>query len=299
MACPPDSSPARPVRTPTAPRWCRVRAASTPASSRCRCSRRSRPPARTWQQQPQQDAPPWGSTDLPSLDLGNAWGVKQGPEVFDDTGGGGKAGKIIGVVVAVVLLAGIAFGAYMLWGRGDGEPSAGGDTSPTTSSAPHTMSSTKPADPLAVGKLPGTVNERKDITAFDSVPGLNYLTQDEITAYTDCGAGKTKLASTSMGEGFDGALLLVQVTDNAAAKTAAEQLAQIQVTNGMQLVSSVQGVNVTQVDAKDGNPARIRGHYASGKAVVRVDVTGPDLAATQQKFTEMLQAQLEVLPVNE
>jgi hypothetical protein len=58
------------------------------------------------------------------------------------------------------------------------------------------------------------------------------------------------------------------------------------------------GVFVTQVDAKDGNDARVRAHYVSADYIVRVDVSGKDLASTLKNFNDLLSAQLKALPAN-
>ncbi|MDU0293448.1 hypothetical protein [Saccharothrix longispora] len=247
-----------------------------------------------WQSGPPVGTPPWGDSFSP-VDQNPSW-IAQGPEVFDEGGGGGK-GKVIGIVLAVVLLAGIAFGAYWLWGRDSGSGQAGGDTS--TSSTPTTTSSTPPPDPLPVGEIPGKVSTNKAVTDFSAVPNLKYLLDSEAALYTSSGASKTKLAQFTLDDGSKGIVLIVQATDTATAVSAAQGLHNIQVNNGMlEVADSPAGVSSGEVDAKNGQNARVRGHYSSKDLIVRLDVAAPTLAAAQKGYAESLEAQLEALPAD-
>lgn len=258
-------------------------------------------PQQGWGPGPQQQQqavapPPWIGGDFDAINQPSP-GWSHGPEVFDESGGGGGKGKIIGIVLAVVLLAGLGFGAYWLWGRGGADPNAGGQ--PTS---PSSTTSSAPADPLQVGQIAGNPQERKDITTFEQISGLNppYLTPGEVNAYKTASSAKSKLVLATPAKGVSTTVMIVTASEAAAANNCAIELKEVQVTNGMTEVTSDVPAKtyVTQVDAKDGQPARIRGHYSSKKYVVRIDVTAPTLAEAMQQFKAAAEAQLKAMPAD-
>lgn len=251
------------------------------------------PPPGGWQSGPPSSTPPWGGDSYSPVGDANPSWIAQGPEVFDDSGSGGK-GKVIGIVVAIVLLAGIAFGAYWIWGRGGSTPAA--DSGSQTPTATTTTTPPPPPDPLPVGDVPGKVSTNKAVTDFAKVPDLKYLLESESALYTTAGASKTKLAQFTLDDGSKGIILIVQCSDAAAAAAGTVGLHNTQINNGMvQVTGTPSGVMAGQIDAKDGQNARVRGHYTSKDLIVRVDVAAPTLAAARKGFDDALDAELEVL----
>jgi hypothetical protein len=198
-------------------------------------------------------------------------------------------------VVAIVLLAGIAFGAYWIWGRGESSTTAGGTTTETPA-ATTTTTSQPPPDPLPLGDIPGKVTTNKALTDFTGVPKLDYLLESEVALYTTAGATKTKLTQFTLDDGSRGIVLIVQGSDAAAAAAAALGLHNTQINNGMtQVTDGPAGVMAGQIDAKGGQNARVRGHYSSKDLIIRVDVASSSLVVARKGFDDALEAQLEVL----
>ena len=259
-------------------------------------------PAGGFQQQPWNAAeadqtPPWGGGDFPPLAPPGGESFQQGPEFFAEKPKKNNGKKIGAIVGAVVVLAGIAFGAYWLWGRDTGSgPNAQqttGQHQPASSSAP------KPPDPLAVATMPGKAEAHDDITTFAQVNGLNYLNSDELAAYQTAGASKAKVVVYRLTDGNTIIALLTQASSPVAAQTGADKLMKIQVTNGATRdTSAPNGVFATTIEPKNGNAGQNRAHYAHGNVIVRIEVTGPATAQLKTDFTAALNQQLSVAPAD-
>ena len=250
-----------------------------------------------WNAAESDQTPPWGGGNLPPLvPSGDAGWVQQGPESFDDKPKRGNGAKIGAIVAAVVVLAGIAFGAYMLWGRDSG----GGTAEPTTQAPPASSASQAPPDPMAVADIPGSP-EYHDITAFGQVPGLNYLNSGELSTYETAQASDVRFVVHKLPDGNRAIMMLVKVNSPAAAQNAASQLLAIQIRNGgTRLTDAPAGVLVSGIDGKDGQPAQIRGHYAHDDVVVRLEVVSPNgLQPAQTDFNSILADQLQKLPADD
>nr|WP_237439996.1 hypothetical protein [Amycolatopsis rubida] len=251
------------------------------------------PQQQPWNAAESDQTPPWGGGDLPPLGPsgGDSEWVRQGPEYFSDKPKKGNGKKIGAIVGAVIVLAGIAFGAYWLWGRDSG----GGGTEQTSAQhQPGPSSAPKPPDPLGVATMPGKAETHDDITSFSQVDTLKYLNPQELSAYQAAGASKVKFVVYHLEDGNLITLFLAQASSPTAAKTAAEKLMEVQTTNGAKRdTTAPNGVYATSIDAKEGQSAQSRGHYAHGNVVVRVEVSGKAQTATD--FTTALNQQLTVL----
>jgi hypothetical protein len=251
-----------------------------------------------WNAPDSDQSPPWGVGDLPPLAPrgGDPGWIQQGPESFDDRPKKGNGAKIGAIVAAVVVLAGIAFGAYLLWGRSSTSAGDGGGQASTTQAAP---ASQAPPDPMAVAQLPGTVENFDRIKSFSQIPSLNYLTSTELSAYQNAGAGDTKFVARRLPDGSRVLMLLTTASDPQAAQKAASDLLAIQIHNGGTRVTDVpDGVLASSIDAKNNNPAQVRAHYAHQNVVVRIEVSNPNAQTAQADFTSILNSQLKVLPAN-
>ncbi|ATY15868.1 hypothetical protein CU254_39915 [Amycolatopsis sp. AA4] len=257
------------------------------------------PPAGFPQQQPWNAAesdqtPPWGGGDLPPLGPsgGDSEWVRQGPEYFTDKPKKSNGKKIGAIVGAVIVLAGIAFGAYWLWGRDSG----GGGTEQTTAQHSQSSAAPKPPDPLGVASMPGKAETHDDVTSFSQVDTLKYLNPQELSAYQAAGSSKVKFVVYHLEDGNVITLFLAQASSPTAAKTAAEKLMDVQVTNGAKRdTTAPNGVYATAIDPKEGQSAQSRGHYSHGNVIVRVEVSGKVADQTKTDFTTALNQQLTVL----
>jgi hypothetical protein len=253
-------------------------------------------PQPAWNAPAADQAPPWGGGDLPPLaPSGDAGWVQQGPESFEDNAGKGNGKKIAVIVVAVVVLAGVALGAFLLWGKST--QSAAGSNDPT--SQPSQPASSKAPDPLAVATIPGTAESHDNVTTFDAVSQLNYLNSSELSTYSSAGAAAAKYVVHHLADGNTVVLLLTQVNSPVAAQNAASELLSIQLHNGAKTLSGVpSGVYASDIEAKDSNPAEVRGHYAHSNVIVRIEVHGSSLQSVESDFTSVLTSQLKVLPAD-
>jgi hypothetical protein len=250
-----------------------------------------------WNNPEADQAPPWGGGDLPPLgaSAGDVGWVQQGPESFDGGPSKGNGKKIAAIVGSVVVLVGIAVGAFLLWGPSS-EADRGGQAQPTNTQ--QTTSPKKP-DPLAVPNLPGVNEDHSDVTTFDAVAGLTYLNSDEVSTYSSAGAGPAKYIVHHLSDGNTIVLLLTQVSSAVSAQNAASELTTIQIHNGAREFGNVpDGVHASAIDAKDNDSAQVRGHYAHGNVIVRVEAHGSSLQSVETDFSTTLHAELQVLPAN-
>lgn len=248
-----------------------------------------------WNNQQEHLSSPWAGAEFPPLStaMGGGW-VQQGPEVFE-TSGKSKSGKVWLTVGLVVLLLGIGAGAFFFF-RPDSTPTAGGNGGQTTTQpAPTTTTKVRmPGAPIA--ELPGQISNTAKIKTFADVEGIKYLTAKEIEAYKAGGASESKIGIAKEGD-VQIIILVVQVQDDAAAKTARDALAALQQEYKMAPLETKPGVVAASSDTATSGPIR-RAHYASGKQLVRIQVQGKDAVAVDTLLTDMITAQLEELPAN-
>lgn len=249
-----------------------------------------------WNTTDADQVPPWGGGELSSLNSqgGEPGWAQQGPESFDTKPRKGNGKKIAAIVGVVVVLVGVALGAYLLWGRNtpDGSDSHAGPP-PISSQAP------QPPGPMAIADFPGQAEDQHNVTTFNDIPGLRLLTPEELSTYSDAGAGPVNLVVKDLPDGNRAIVLVVQVTTPSAAQNAANGLLDIQITNGAREFGNVpDGVQASVFDPGDGGTAQVRGHYAHDDKIVRIEVAGKNLQADETDFSSILRAQLQVLPAN-
>jgi hypothetical protein len=248
-----------------------------------------------WQGE-EQLPPQWSGPELPSsapwatgfdsgFEQSDPWGAKQGPEVFEESGG--NTTKIIAIVAAIVLLAGLGVGAYFLWGR-----DSGGTPPAAQTNTPAAPTTTKPKNPMGIAELPGK-QDVSPVATFAEVQELNYLTPEEASAYQDAQPAKVGLVVGQLQGGGRAIVLVVQVGSAAAAKNAVQSLVDLQLTfKATKAEDAPDNVQVTAtVDT-------IRAHYASGDTIVRIEVSGSG-AKNASDFEKVVQSQLSSLPADD
>ena len=229
--------------------------------------------------------PPWDHGELPpTTDVTPLW-LRQGPEFEREASGSSRVLPVIGVVV---LLAAITVGAYFLFRPdpgGGGPPVAGTTTTAATTT-------TVKEEPLVV-ELPGQTTDASEITTFDDVKGLQYLTDREIEAYEKGGADEVAMG-LSVDSGSRIIVLVTRLADEASAQAATKSLADLQVLFTLTERPGEDGVRTAGSEAASGGPLH-RAHYASGRYVVRVQVQGQ---SAEEIFDDVVAAQLERLPAD-
>ena len=238
-------------------------------------------------------APPWSGSDLPPA-------PEQQPDWLKGLAESEKspALMILSVVGAVLVLGAIAFGSYWLWGRDGGSAPEPAATAGTQAPPVQNTEPPKPPDPLQPADV-GGLKENKNVRDFDDVMRVGFLTADEIGAYQRAGAGQSRLLITNFDEGKV-VILVTEVLSPQQAITLRDELTALQETYGFELQPPTRaGVPIVEIPetATDAQTI-IRGHYASGAVVVRVEMTGADPPATTSRFPQVLDQQLQKLPAD-
>lgn len=254
-----------------------------------------------WQQSPEEYGSPWAGQDFPPLaPTGSPDWIRQGPEVFEAEGKS-KTGKVLLIVLAVVLVAGLGVGAYFLFaGNKKNEPIA----QTTTNQPPPPTTSAQPKDDLSVADLPGNSKIQdhvKTFADFESDELGKLLTAEETALYKQVNPGNCRLVVSDLEDGAHAYILTTETGSAANAATARDTLVELQTKYSMQPYGgdSPAGVKVTQF-AKSGDiPATIRAHYSHKNTLVRIQIYGNDLDKISAIFDDIIQAQLEILPADD
>jgi hypothetical protein len=239
-------------------------------------------------QQTNMSPPPWANEDLPPEFGQQSW-PRQGPEVFEEKSSG-NTGKVIGIIVAVVLVLGLAGGAVWFFALKD----KGGNQADTqTSEQTQQPTTSKKPPPPDIPKgpfidIPGekvlnrTVPMQQALTEKRPTEREAQLLQSvgvaEIGALvTDDDGLRRGIWSFKVGEGGDPQAVL----------TAMDQFYKAA---NYELVSEENGVLVRKLAAASPDkPTVYRAHYVTEDGfMVRVEVYGLDSANVESTFTDLL-----------
>ncbi|HEX3649473.1 MAG TPA: hypothetical protein VHV49_13685 [Pseudonocardiaceae bacterium] len=234
---------------------------------------------------------PWPWPDEPdTLSPPDPTWLVQGPEVFQ-TGRPGR-GRIAAIVAAVVVVVGLIVAGFVVFGQG-GQVERGRATTRPSPVRP------RPPDELAIAPLPGSAEDRGDVTTFEGAAGEDFLTPGEIGFYRGAGAGRSRLATSTTANGVHVLVFTTVAASPTAAGTARDDLAEQQLIYGMrQATAPPDGVRVAEVDRTATVPATIRAHYVHDATVVRIQVNGNDLTSVRAVFQDVIRAQVKALAPN-
>jgi hypothetical protein len=232
-----------------------------------------------WGQPQQQQAapPPWVGGDFDSINQPSpSW--SHGPEVFDESSGGGK-GKVFAIIGVVLVLALIGGG---IWWFTAGSKSGGDTTASSNPPAPTTTSSS--AGPkLPLNGLAGKVDAANTgpVTVEKASKEKSQFSPDEAALMTTCGA-ETGMSQVLFADDWFTQVHIFTCTDGAAAKTAADALSELQKGYGFTAVAGPKQLpamaSEKATDVPDA-PFDSRIFYVSDKSLVRVEVRGKTKAA--------------------
>jgi hypothetical protein len=244
-----------------------------------------------WAAPAQNTSTPWGGSDFPA---DTSW-VGQGPEPSFETtpAKGGK--KIIAIVIAVVVLAGLGVGGYFLFSGGGNDPAPPVAQSSTAPPPP----TQKPKDDLEIAKLPGDVKETTDFAKFDDFEARKVLTDEENAAVAAADPTTARMSVSNLPSGVTVVVVTVKASGAATAANSVDKLDNLQAKYKLVKYTGTAppGVDVEQLVKEDGS-ALIRAHYVHKQTIVRVQVNGSDMTGVSQAFDEILAKQLAELPAN-
>jgi hypothetical protein len=244
----------------------------------------------------QQDStPPWASSGVPPIQEPNANWMMQGPESFEKQESSGNTARILAIAGAVVVLVGLAVGAFFLVrAAGNGTRTA---TPPPPAAAAPAPPPAAPAAPQGppMAALSGRQLDTSALKDFSQVNQLGYLTDSELQTLAQSGPGEARFGLSD--DGSNRLIILIVRAQDAAG--AAKRLADLQVQFNLSAEDGPPGVRVAVNNSvPDGPPVLRRAHYSSGGYVVEVQVTGNSVSQVKTRFDRLLADQLAKLPAD-
>lgn len=227
-----------------------------------------------WGQPPQQAAPPpWLGGDFDQINQPPSW--SHGPEVFDESGGGGK-GKIFAIIGVVLVLALIGGGVW--WFTTGSKSGTENTATSTTPTPPSSTTSTSSGPKLPLNGMSGKVDAANTgpITVERAAKEKTQFSPDEGALLTTCGA-EDGVSQVLFADEWFTQVHVFTCTDGAAAATAAEALMELQKGYGFAAATGPKQlpamVSEKATDVPDA-PFDSRIFYVSDKSLVRVEVRG-------------------------
>lgn len=256
------------------------------------------PPPPWESQQPHPQAmtpPPWANEDLPPEFGQQSW-PRQGPEVFEEKSGGGT-GKVVGIVVAVVVVLALAGGAIWFFGFKD---SGGTPTDPSASQTQTKTSKPKPPPPdIPEGPFLDLQGEK----VFNRTVPMAQAVAEKLPTEAEAKLLQTVGVSEVSGlvteeDGLRTGLWAFKIGEGGDPAAVLQAMDQLYQQAKFELVSEENGVLVRkQAAATPDAPTVFRAHYVTDDGyLVRVEVYGADSANVESTFNDLIEEETDKFP---
>lgn len=248
------------------------------------------------QSQPAQDEPLWGG-ELPAggPPVADEW-ITQGPDSFDEDGKG-KTGRIIGGVVGVLVILGLAFGAWWLWLSDDGKPTTPPVAEPSGKQKPTTAPTTTPPGPETFGPIIMPEGETNGPATYSAqqLAKDKPLPANDLTTLKEYDVAEARAIVVRQGS----TAITLWAFDTDDPKKLRNALVKDQKRFGFKDVEGtaddVPMASATQ-ENNDQDVKVFRGHYMSGSFVIRVETFDKDAKTAREVFNKILSDQLDHMP---
>jgi hypothetical protein len=250
-----------------------------------------------------QPASPWAGGEFDPVVAPDLSWMRPGPESFQEKSTKGR-GKILGIVIAAVLVAGLVVAGILFFTSKDdpnNPPQAGNDK---TSSAPTTTSKQLPEPPPTKAEPadnaatlidpPGTARNGGGPFTPESLQTNAILPKPVITAWTEAGL-KQGLLKTTTSNGITYALFSAELTNEDSAVKAAKAYDTAQRNGGLRSNADLSLKGVPVFNTPTGDPV-YRAVYVVYSRVVIVEVFGTDPPAVLDAFKDLLDKQVNAAP---
>lgn len=257
------------------------------------------PPPPPWEtQHPQQhiSQPPWANDDLPPEFGQQSW-PRQGPEIFEEPGKS-KTGKVVGIIVAVVLVLGLA-GAAVWWfglreSTNDPPVSQSSENNP-----PETTSSAPPEPQLPEGPfVPIDGDEVLNTTVtMEKALSQKRPTEKEATLLSSVGVTQVSALIADKDDVRRG-IWAFEIGEGKDPKAVLAGMDAMYDRATYELVSESDGVLVRKLTpTSPEKPTVFRAHYLTDDGyLVRVESYGQDVPNVKAAFDDLLAEQTGEFP---
>jgi hypothetical protein len=250
-------------------------------------------------QAPNMTPPPWANEELPPEFGQQSW-PRQGPEVFEEKSGGGS-GKIVGIIVAVVVVLALAGGAVWYFGiRDSGDNQAGNDPGTNQSQTKDQPTTTTPPPPdLPEGpfvELPGEEVLNRTEPMQEAIANKEP-TEPEAQLLASAGVSEVGGLVTEE-DGLRRGIWAFKIGPGGDPAAVLQAIDQYYQQAQYELISDQNGVLARKKSPTPPNETAtaFRAHYITDGYVVRVETYSDDSANAEAEFQDLLAKMTEEFP---